>query len=327
MESLPNTIQQPMQAPTNLRKRKTMEDSFAEFTVENKKAWKLSTICVKSETSNVIPESSIPLYTEVPVELEQEFLDSLMTPLLPHQITALRWMVGVQKTNSSGGVLADDMGLGKTLSCAAFLAYCIFRGQEVINLVVCPKSVVKHWSMELKACNITKVELANSKNKKLNKPLSDIHVIIATFEYIAKSTININMLKNTWGRIIIDEAHTIANSASKAFKVIQKMQAVSKWPVTGTPFSNCMKDIESLAKIATPKQHYTYHDDVKERAWKRSFFLRRDKADIGIFLPKKVVEEWLDMTPHDNDIYTKAEVDACRQYEVRATKAEKYVLV
>lgn len=46
----------------------------------------------------------------------------LTTPLLPHQIEAVGWMVSRERASCpGGGVLADDMGMGKTLDCIALV--------------------------------------------------------------------------------------------------------------------------------------------------------------------------------------------------------------
>lgn len=69
----------------------------------------------------------------------------------PHQQEALKKIFASAKHGYRGFIEADDVGLGKTLSCAygAYGAAKIRKGKNI--LILCPKSVIPHWTNTLKS--------------------------------------------------------------------------------------------------------------------------------------------------------------------------------
>ena len=54
------------------------------------------------------------------------------------------------------------------------------------------------------------------------------------------------MLDVVWKRVILDEAHTIRNRNTRAFKALDEVIADYRWCLTGTPYVNRAEDIQSL---------------------------------------------------------------------------------
>lgn len=54
--------------------------------------------------------------------------DDMNISLLEHQKLGVEWMVGMERSNSKGGLLADDMGLGKTIQV---LGLCCLNKPEM----------------------------------------------------------------------------------------------------------------------------------------------------------------------------------------------------
>ena len=55
-----------------------------------------------------------------------------------------------------------------------------------------------------------------------------------------------SMLDVVWKRVILDEAHTIRNRNTRAFKALDEVIADYRWCLTGTPYVNRAEDIQSL---------------------------------------------------------------------------------
>ena len=49
-----------------------------------------------------------------------------------------------------------------------------------------------------------------------------------------------------WRRVVLDEAHVIANPKAKQSKAVMMLQAERRWAVTGTPLQNKMLDLMTL---------------------------------------------------------------------------------
>ena len=58
------------------------------------------------------------------------------------------------------------------------------------------------------------------------------------------------MFRNTWGRLVLDEAHTIRNPNTQCTKAMYQLKVAGpRWMLTGTPVQNTTMDIFPLVRV------------------------------------------------------------------------------
>ena len=87
-------------------------------------------------------------------------------------------------------------------------------------------------------------------------------------------------------RVIIDEAHIIANDLSKQSRFLRSFTVGYKWAITGTPFINNIYDARKYAR-------WFEFDNWKEICpvdFCQDYVLRRTKQDVDLQLPKLTIK-------------------------------------
>ncbi|KAI5304981.1 hypothetical protein KEM56_005558 [Ascosphaera pollenicola] len=124
-------------------------------------------------------------------------------------------------------------------------------------------------------------------------------------------------------RIVLDEAHCIREPSTQSFQAIVSLEAQRRWALTGTPIQNSLKDLGSIvrflriepyddpvrfAAVSDPLKHENPSQEAlrRFRALVSSFALRRDKDKIGL-PPRKDIEEWLELSDRERDIYERVQ--------------------
>lgn len=188
-------------------------------------------------------------------------------------------------SESLGGILADMMGLGKTLSILSLVVHHLpdaeeFAGQEPpvleedqtslvrnsrTTLLVSPLSTVANWEEQIKA-HIKPGTLnyyiyhGSNRNKNIEM-LSTFNLIITTYqiissEYSGKGSRNGDgspLFQTNFFRIVLDEAHSIREQATRQSQAICALSAQRRWAVTGTPVQNRLDDLGALIKFLRVK--------------------------------------------------------------------------
>lgn len=238
-----------------------------------------------------------------------------------------------------GGILADDMGLGKTVQMMALiLKHKSTKKLHGTTLIVCPLPLISQWDQEFstKTLDVKVLQFHGSKRTTEPEVLFLYDVVITSYATLAseseKSKSPLYAEKFKFYRIVLDEAHTIKNSATKNFKACAKLDAKYKWCLTGTPIQNKIDELHSLLKFLSINK---YENDA---VWNAEIgllmksnnpekissalssvhkildkiMIRRSKQILldndVMTVTKTIHREILDFTPFEKEIYTKLEM-------------------
>lgn len=299
----------------------------------------------KSVITNVLQTISVSKISEHPRDLK---IPGLETTLLPHQLIGVDFLqkreLGCSDYNGYfGGLLCDDMGLGKTVQIITLMAYNLLSSP---TLIICPASLTTQWLSEINRF-IPRLKVLLYHGPKRPKNFADLmnyDVVISSFDTIRSEYVKfvgqgqdyvspVFYRKMKWGRVVLDEAHTIANKKSKTAQACYEIAATRRWCLTGTPIQNNLDDLQSLLKFLQVSRY------ADEEEWKKDIseamvaghinrvsqlltrelepvMLRRTKAILASFteshdgstkfkgLPPKIVHfEVLNFTPVQQKIY------------------------
>ena len=166
----------------------------------------------------------------------------------PHQVDAA--LFAFKSPLSKGVLLADEVGLGKTIE--AGLVMCqLWAERKRRQLVICPASLRKQWSLELEEkFNLPSVIL---ESKTYNNYLKSGHgnpflqnaIIILSYNYASKMNLDIGAVP--WDVVILDEAHKLRNCYRPHNKLGQRIKTAlqGRWKLllTATPLQNNLAEL------------------------------------------------------------------------------------
>lgn len=179
---------------------------------------------------------------------------------------ATNYTTATEPPLASGGILADDMGLGKTVqTISLILADSTPRTKDSskTTLVISPLGVMSNWrdqiSHHIHKDQALRVLIYHGVGKKEAKNLNTYHVVITTYGALASEYALIEnkplnpkpsegLFSLRWRRIVLDEGHTIRNPRTRGARAACRLEADSRWSLTGTPIINNLKDLYSQIK-------------------------------------------------------------------------------
>ncbi|KAI1436145.1 hypothetical protein GGR50DRAFT_259318 [Xylaria sp. CBS 124048] len=146
----------------------------------------------------------------------------------------------------SGGILTDEMGLGKTLQTISLIMNGGFGNGP--TLIVAPTGVLSNWEQQfaehVKADRVPRILRyhGSAKYHQFNKgDILQYDVVITSYGMIASQFGSANwtaLFSVDWRRVVLDEGHIIRNPNTRNSKAACKLQAQSRWILSGTPFVN-----------------------------------------------------------------------------------------
>ena len=254
-----------------------------------------------------------------------------------HQLEAIEYGL-----NHDKWLLGDSMGLGKT-KVAIDLALIRKQQEGIKHcLIVCGVNGLKwNWASEIETHSdedwkILGLKSKNSGTIKGNKDKLDDILNLSTFSEFFIIT-NIETFRNEkcalelrksalngeLGMVILDEAHTCKNPSSQQGKGMLKLADKYMIAMTGTPLMNNPLDLYFIMKWLGYENHsyyafknhycimggyggyeivgYKNMNEIKQSL--SNFMIRRLKEDVFDLPDKIYVNEYVEMTPKQNQIY------------------------
>lgn len=242
--------------------------------------------------------------------------------LRPYQTRGLAWLAFLDRLGL-GACLADDMGLGKTIQLLALL---LVEPLAAPTLLVCPMSVVGNWQREAaRFAPGLSVHVHHGGERLSGEELAEAaaahDLVITTYALAARDRKHLAAI--TWGRVVLDEAQNIKNSASQQAQAIRAIPAPRRIALTGTPVENRLSELWSIMEFLNPgllgrasdfRTRFAnpierYRDAERAARLKRltePFILRRLKTDRTIIrdLPEKFeIKVYCNLTREQATLY------------------------
>jgi len=229
---------------------------------------------------------------------------------LPHQVRALEWAAAIEAgigessvLTRRGGVLADEMGLGKTMVA---LALMLFHPKQH-QLVVVPKVLLAQWRDVIRSrLGHTALVFHGQAAKKITEEsLTAAPIVITTYGMIAErkrpTPTTLLLSKQSWGRVVFDEAHHIRNRKNN-FTGAAEIKTEKLWLLTGTPIQNSRRDIQPLWILLGFSAHQFGQPDFEQKLIQH-LVLHRTKQSVGLSTLQPVEQnincEWTDQGEQD----------------------------
>jgi superfamily II DNA or RNA helicase len=263
--------------------------------------------------------------------------------LRPYQLEGLAWLQHLVR-HDLAGILADDMGLGKTAQALAHLLTEKQAGRlEQPALVILPTSLVFNWQAEAERfapdLNVLNLHGADrhARFDELDASERKVDIALTTYPLLWRDAEALTTRE--WSLLILDEAQTVKNAASKGAQVIRQLKARRRLGLTGTPLENHLGELWAQFDFLLPgflgtNKQFTAtwrtpiekHGDTVRRdllaARLRPFILRRRKEDVATELPPKtIIVRSVGLEGGQRDLYET--VRAAMDEKVRAEIAGK----
>ena len=259
--------------------------------------------------------------------------------LRPYQQLGVRWLYLLAKLGL-GSCLADDMGLGKTIQLLSLLLVLKNQanGNRQPSLLVAPASLLANWASEMARFTPSlKLLIAHPSAmpapdlKTLSRErVQDVDLVITSYGSLGR----IPWLTETaWHLVVLDEAQTIKNPNTKQTRFAKKLNARSRFALTGTPIENRLGDLWSIFDFINPgllgsaKQFMGFTKRLADRPHNpyaplrelvRPYILRRLKTDKAVIsdLPDKTeVKAFCQLSRKQAVLYQEAVAELAAQLD------------
>ena len=241
--------------------------------------------------------------------------------LKPYQRQGIHWLTWLSEFNLNG-ILADDMGLGKTIQTAIAIRLAYEKSNDSRQtLVICPKSLIRHWHRELEKVYpqipISEYIGTNRNKKTFISTRPTIH--ITTYDTLAN---DIDEIKPTpFFFVVLDEGNMIKNPYTQRSRSARMLCSAHKLVLSGTPIENRPAELWPIFDFLTrdylgPSYHLfvkkfdtpivkgdrTRRDELARKI--RPLTLRRLKGQVAPELPDKTdIRCYCHLTEEQRSLY------------------------
>ncbi len=174
----------------------------------------------------------------------------------PYQV---RVVEQVLREKAPSAILADEVGLGKTIEGGLIFKELALRGIVRSALVLAPKALLSQWQEELREHFAEDFTLTDEKRfrgfDQESHLICSLPQFVRSFERIAA---------RPWDLLIVDEAHLLANPASRRRQCVGMLRARWRLLLTATPVANKLTDLYSLIDLAVPGRLGTLREFEEE---------------------------------------------------------------
>jgi superfamily II DNA or RNA helicase len=182
--------------------------------------------------------------------LEPELPSTLQAQLRDYQLDGFRWLARLAHWGV-GACLADDMGLGKTLQS---LAVILTRAPNGATLVIAPTSVCMNWLSEAQkfAPTLNPIQFGSGDRQQALDGLKPLDLVVCSYGLLQQEDVAEMLAKIEWETIVLDEAQSIKNFATKRSQAAMNLQGKFKIVATGTPIENHLGELWNLFRFINP---------------------------------------------------------------------------
>ncbi len=274
---------------------------------------------------------------QIETEVRPAVPEGVKAELRPYQNAGFQFLAYLS-TNRFGGILADDMGLGKTLQTLTWVMWLRtlpdFRNGK--TLVVCPKSVVQNWLLEVERFTpeLRASTWKGGDSAGLRRTLAGHDVVVVNYAQLRLSAQALTAQR--WHAIVLDEAQYIKNPASQTAVSACALQGPHRLALSGTPIENRLLDLWSIMQFAMPgllgsRTHFQRMYDSRTDALARKklsgrvrpFILRRNKSEVARDLPPRIEEDLVVEMEGTQALLYRAELKNARQSLLRIKNSKE----
>lgn len=222
--------------------------------------------------------------------------------LRDYQKAGYDWLYFLQ-SHGLNGLLADDMGLGKTVQALALLSRLKEEGKLKKALLIVPVSTMANWEAEIGrfAPGLGFIR-HHGQGRDKETDFGSADLVLSSYHTLRN---DIELFRSVeWDVLLLDEAQTIKNAESQAFKSVRLIPSNFRLSLTGTPVENRTLELwaqmdflypgllgtrkeftEAFAKPIEEEKDHEASECLRKRVF--PFILRRRKGDVLKDLPEK----------------------------------------
>jgi len=172
-------------------------------------------------------------------------------------------------------LLCDEVGLGKTVEAGLIMMEYLLRGLVRRVLILTPATLVEQWREEMYTkFNLNFITYDSAAFKAEPNPWSTFPHIIASLDTAKRENNYRRVLDTEYDLVIVDEAHHLKNSRTKAYQLVGHLKKKYILLLTATPVENDLGELFNLITLLLPGQLET------SASFKRKYVTRGDPLKV-----------------------------------------------